>query len=250
LANREAPLGWVYLKLYSDSSFEFISSGLRDSDVYPGAFKINHDTIFFKYSDSIPKLNAFKAVIHKSYVDFIGGTYPESVHITLNKLDLTIDTTSHFTNQEHLKMAKEFAESYQPNSIPNDGVVANVPKVSDSVLDAFRSLAYQNNEAANKYLTLIFLKLYRSHMQCCHQSYELREGSIEKIDSVKDPLLYEFNRVAKFYNDNERPEFISSGISKAYVDSNQYLLQYDKINLEYKKIQKVEDSIMKGLYWK
>jgi hypothetical protein len=91
IASREAPLGWVYLKLYSDSSFEFISSGLRDSDVYPGTFKIKHHTIFFKYSDSIPELHAFKAVIYKGFIDFIGGTYPESLHITFNKLNLAFD---------------------------------------------------------------------------------------------------------------------------------------------------------------
>ena len=249
LASREAPLGWVYLKLYSDSSFEFISSGLRDSDIYPGTFKINHDTIFFKYSDSIPKLQSFKAIIHKGYVNYIGGTYPESVQITLNKVKLPKDAMSRVTNQDHLKIAREFAESYKPDSIPNNNGVANVPKVADSVLIAFKSLAYQNNEAAKKYLTLIFLKLYRAHMQCCHQSYELREGSIEKIDSIKDPLLYVFNDITKLYDHSARIEFVSSAISKNLVDSNQQLLQYDKIKLEYRKIQKVEDSIMKGLYW-
>ena len=87
-------------------------------------------------------------------------------------------------------------------------------------------------------------------MQCCHQSYELREGSIEKIDSIKDPLLYVFNDITKLYDHSARIEFVSSAISKNLVDSNQQLLQYDKIKLEYRKIQKVEDSIMKGLYWK
>lgn len=223
LANREAPLGWVHLKLYSESSFEFISSGLRDFDVYPGKFKINYDTIVFKYSDSIPKLHAFKAILFNGYVNFIGGTYPESVHITLNKLNMTSDTTNHFANQNHLKIAREFAESYQPDLIPNK-VVTSVPRFADSVLIAFKALAYRDEEAAKRYLTLIFLKLYRAHRQCCHQSYELRENSIERIDSTKDPLLFEFNRVAKFYGNSERIKFVSSGISKAWVDRNRQLL--------------------------
>ena len=88
LADREAPLGWVHLKLYSDSSFEFISSGLRDSDIYPGTFTLHRDTLVFKYSDSIPHLKGFKAIIGKTAVSYIDGTYPESVEIKFNKLKI------------------------------------------------------------------------------------------------------------------------------------------------------------------
>lgn len=54
LADREAPLGWVYLKVYEDKSFDFILTGLRDKTVYPGTWRLNKDTIFFTYRDSIP----------------------------------------------------------------------------------------------------------------------------------------------------------------------------------------------------
>jgi hypothetical protein len=85
LADRKAPLGWVYLKIYEDSSFEFILTGLRDEEVYPGIVSLRHDTLFFKYNDSIP--NAGKtAVIDKIGVSYIDGKYPENVRITLNKL--------------------------------------------------------------------------------------------------------------------------------------------------------------------
>ena len=90
LADREAPLGWVHLKLYSDSSFEFISSGLRGSDLYPGNYVTNNDTLFFEYSDSTPPLlKATKAIITKHSVDYIDGLYPETLEIKLNKLAVT-----------------------------------------------------------------------------------------------------------------------------------------------------------------
>jgi len=84
-ANREAPLGWVYLNVYSDSSFEFISKGLRDQSIYPGIVKIKKDTLHFTYTDSIPKAGK-TAIITKTSVSYIDGEYPESVQINLNEL--------------------------------------------------------------------------------------------------------------------------------------------------------------------
>jgi len=86
LADREAPLGWIYLKIYDDKSFEFISQGMmRDKDVYTGNYELKNDTLYFKYSDSIPKAGS-KAIIQNGYVSYINGSYPESVQIKLNKL--------------------------------------------------------------------------------------------------------------------------------------------------------------------
>lgn len=85
-ADREAPLGWVYLKTYPDSTFEFILTGLRDRDVYSGTYKLNQDTILFTYTDSIPKLNSFKAVVTEKSVHYLEGTYSESLEIRKNNL--------------------------------------------------------------------------------------------------------------------------------------------------------------------
>jgi hypothetical protein len=74
------------LKLYSDSSFELISSGLRDSYVYLGTFRLKCDTLTFKYSDSIPPLKGFKAIIAQGYVNYIEATYPEFLKIKLNEI--------------------------------------------------------------------------------------------------------------------------------------------------------------------
>jgi hypothetical protein len=85
-ADREAPLGWMYLNMYDDKSFEFISRGMmRDEDVYKGNYELKNDTIYFKYYDSIPKAGS-KAIIQKGYVSYINGSYPESVGIKLYKL--------------------------------------------------------------------------------------------------------------------------------------------------------------------
>lgn len=85
LADREAPLGWVYLNVYEDNSFEFISRGLRDKQVYPGTVKKTGDTLFFNYLDSIPKAGK-TAIITDQFISYIDGEYPESMKIKLNKL--------------------------------------------------------------------------------------------------------------------------------------------------------------------
>jgi len=84
-ADREAPLGWVYLKVYEDKSFDFVLTGLRDKIEYSGTYRLNKDTIFFTYADSIPKAGK-TAIITKNSVSYIDGEYPESVVIKLNKL--------------------------------------------------------------------------------------------------------------------------------------------------------------------
>jgi hypothetical protein len=86
LADREAPLGWIYLRIYEDSTFEFESRGLeRQGTIYPGTMDLISDTIVFHYSDSIPTAGD-KAILTENSVSYFGGKYSESVQIKLNKL--------------------------------------------------------------------------------------------------------------------------------------------------------------------
>ena len=85
MADREAPLGWVYLRIYEDSTFEFESRGLRTGTIYPGTIDLKNDTIIFYYADSIPSAGT-KAVIGDKRVSYINGEYHESVEIKVNKL--------------------------------------------------------------------------------------------------------------------------------------------------------------------
>ena len=85
MADREAPLGWVYLRIYDDSTFQFESRGLRQGDIYSGKVKITADTLFFNYIDSIPAAGK-TAVYNSARVAYIDGQYPESMPITLNEI--------------------------------------------------------------------------------------------------------------------------------------------------------------------
>ena len=84
-ADREAPLGWVYLTIYQDSTFKFTSAGLRDKTVFDGKVEIRNDSLFFAYTDSIPKAGK-TAVYNDKVVGYIDGEYPERLNISLTKL--------------------------------------------------------------------------------------------------------------------------------------------------------------------
>jgi hypothetical protein len=84
LADREAPLGWMYLKVYNDNTFEYISKGFIFDDTYPGTVRISHDTLYFKYSTEVPKYFGKTAVANKIYVEYLDSS--EFIEIKLNKL--------------------------------------------------------------------------------------------------------------------------------------------------------------------
>lgn len=85
-ANREAPLGWVYLTIYQDSTFEFTLTGIRaDKDVFKGKVEIRQDSLFFAYSDSIPRAGK-TAIYNDKAVAYIDGEYPERLNISLTEL--------------------------------------------------------------------------------------------------------------------------------------------------------------------
>ncbi|MBV7440088.1 hypothetical protein KRX57_01505 [Weeksellaceae bacterium TAE3-ERU29] len=86
LADREAPLGWVYLRVYKDKTFEFESRGLeRKGTVYSGIVELKNDTLYFKYSGSIPKAGN-KAILTKQFVSYFNGDYPERLEVKQNEL--------------------------------------------------------------------------------------------------------------------------------------------------------------------
>ena len=72
--------------MYENKSFEFIFQGMmREKDIYKGSYELKNDTIYFKYKDSIPKAGS-KALINNGLVNYLNGSYPESISIKLNKL--------------------------------------------------------------------------------------------------------------------------------------------------------------------
>lgn len=86
-ADREAPLGWVYLRLYTDTSFEFESRGLeRNGEIFSGNYEVHNDTILFHYFDKVPNVGSL-AVIKNNSIGYINGKYQETLEIKSNNLN-------------------------------------------------------------------------------------------------------------------------------------------------------------------
>jgi hypothetical protein len=72
----------VYLTIYVDSTFEFTSAGLgRVKLLYTGKVEIREDSLFFAYSDSIPRAGK-TAIIANNTVTYIDGKYYERLSIS------------------------------------------------------------------------------------------------------------------------------------------------------------------------
>lgn len=161
----------------------------------------------------------------------------------------TISLNDSVPSKTALETVSNFSKTFKPDSSAYKGI-GTLKNVPDSVAKAFKILRQTDTLSHKKYLTVIFLKLYLDHLRCCHQSYEIREKMNGSIDSVADPLLYEFNLATKMFDLNKYHEFINSGIADTYVEKHQELLAFPEIREVINQIRPVSDSIAKHLYWK
>jgi hypothetical protein len=148
----------------------------------------------------------------------------------------------------NLEVFKSFALNYSPTRKPNVGV-AKLPALPDSVLSAMTLMKNTQPKEFEKYLTLIFIKLYSAHLECCQQSYEVRKQPAIGLDSHKDPIVYEFNSLAKMYSARDRVDFISSDIGYDYVKSHKHLLDFEPIKQHVGIIEQIHNNIENGVYW-
>ncbi|HMU45556.1 MAG TPA: hypothetical protein PKC72_04260 [Chitinophagaceae bacterium] len=157
-----------------------------------------------------------------------------------------IELINHDSAKVLLQKIKYWSESFNPQTSLG-GKIIRVPEVPDSIGKSIKALRQSSNNEFEKYLTLVLLKIYRCHLTCCNQGYELRNRtSAVGIDSIADPLLFEFNLVAKTFDNNKPIEFINSAIAFSWVQENKKLLDYNKLKSEYDKIKKISSDIKKN----
>ncbi|MBP6391818.1 MAG: hypothetical protein KA175_14380 [Flavobacteriales bacterium] len=113
---------------------------------------------------------------------------------------------------------------------------------------AFERLGTIDKAAQEKLLTLLFLKVYRAHLECCHQSYDLRTSPIGS-DRNKDPLVFQFVELLKYQQGDVRLDFISSEIAFNHVAANKTLLNDPRVRQEHDAILTIRKNIDEGIYW-
>jgi hypothetical protein len=172
----------------------------------------------------------------------------KAVNLKVVSADTAIVLNDTIPPQDNLEIARQFAENFLPDTTMESGM-KKMNTFPDSVVKAFKAIRTdrQNQE---RYLTLIYLKIYRGHLQCCHQSYELRaKPNGIGIDSIADPLLFEYNLITKQFDNNKGIEMINSAIADTWVERNKNLLSDNQIKKEYRLIKTIQKNIEKGIYW-
>ncbi len=124
-------------------------------------------------------------------------------------------------------LLKSFATSYEPKS-GKEGVIPFAPQLNSDIKMEISRFAKSGTRKHEKFVVLIFLKLYRFHLENFNQSYELgRENELTK----------EFYRLIG-RSDYERAELMSSYLAYKYAVSNPGLLEYSEIKREIDRIEK------------
>jgi len=136
-----------------------------------------------------------------------------------------VPTQNGVLTEGELRKLKVFAESYQPRS--GREAIPSPPILNDDLALILAKAADSNSREHEKYLVLIYLRLYRFHLENFKQSYDLGRTN---------PLTKEFYRLVG-KNDFETAEFNPSYLAAKYVEANPELMTFKLIDGIWKKIK-------------
>ena len=95
-ASREAPIGWLNLTLFDDSTFVANSLGARGDGEYSGTYLRQYDTVFLYYTSKEPQAFGRQLLINRGRVDFIDISQTLSIDsLTLNFASLMMAKSKH-----------------------------------------------------------------------------------------------------------------------------------------------------------
>ncbi len=153
---------------------------------------------------------------------------------------------SEFKLQDTKKIVMEFSEQYTLNRSEK------LDSIPIRIIKAFKELRTIDKDAHEKYVTLIFTKLYAEHLQCCHQSYIIENfpRKVSDYDFDKLTMVNEFAFMSGYLNKDNFPEIWTSEIVEKWLTENQKLLKYESIKKYNQQIRTISKKIANGDYWK
>ena len=139
----------------------------------------------------------------------------------------------------------EFALNFSPKG------ASALDSIPENIIKAFRELRNIDKKTHEKYVTLIFTKLYAEHLQCCHQSYIIEKFPVDKseYDFNKLTMVNEFAFMSNYLDNEKLPEIWTSGIVEKWLTENQKLLEYEPIGKYNQQIKTISKKIANGDYW-
>lgn len=149
------------------------------------------------------------------------------------------------TSQKSKKILelKEFAERYKAENNEFNNHL-QLPEIDSNLAKIILIECDSMKRDCEKYLTLIILKMYKAHLKCCNQTYEIRNKL--SFNREEQPILYQFLKITGIYDPNIFVEFIPSSISYQWVKNNQELMKYKPIRSEIREIERILKNIEKG----
>jgi len=146
--------------------------------------------------------------------------------------------------REYKKEIPEFSLSFSPKG------ASALDSIPENIIKGFKELRTIDKNAHEKYVTLIFTKLYAEHLQCCHQSYIIEQFPIEKseYDFDKLTMVNEFAFMSSYLDKDDLPEVWTSGIIEKWLTENPRLLKYEPIGKYGQLIKTVSKKIANGDY--
>ena len=151
-----------------------------------------------------------------------------------------------FKEIRHKEIVAEFANQYSPNG------AEKLDSIPTDIIKTFTQLRTIDKDSHEKYVSLIFTKLYAEHLKCCHQSYIIAEfrNTGTKIDLDKPSMVNEFAFMSGYLDKDNLPEIWTSGIIEKWLAENPRLMEYEPIAEHYQLIKSISKKIENGEYWK
>lgn len=135
-----------------------------------------------------------------------------------------------------LDVVKQYAESYSPEV--KDGKMTSllIEKPPKNVEEAIAKLAKEKVKEHEKYMFLIFLKLYDAHLTYTHQAHDLRPDEEIPYKIPANALVREFCRLQNVYVTYS--ESIPSSMAYDNLEDKKSLMDdYQPLTDEYNKVQ-------------
>ena len=136
---------------------------------------------------------------------------------------------------DEITSLKKFAESYQPKR--GREVIPSPPVPSERISQIIAKAANANSREHEKYVVLIFIRIWRFHLENFRKGYELGRTN---------PLTREFYRLIG-RNDFETREANHASLAEEYVERKPELRQYASIDAEMRRIARMGERIKSDL---
>ncbi len=154
----------------------------------------------------------------------------------------TKTSESEFKSQNLKKNVAEFSKQYAPNRSES------LDSIPIDIIKEFEKLRTIDKNAHEKYVTLIFTKLYAEHLRCCHQGYIIASRFKNDFDKDKVSMVNEFAFISNYVNYEKLPEAWSSGIFEKWLTENPKLLEFEPIGKYKQMIDSISNKIANGDY--